>query len=208
MPITTTEKSTGQQITVAQINPNNARVLTQIQYNDPITANGEQTINLPMPSQSVKFTVNVDGVALPIECTRFFVGQSDQLVVPVAINTNQFTYTATDTQIPNTNGVLNYNIILVQDNTHWLLGYDHVSGTGAASTIPGGSWYYHGTYNPPANSEITSLPYCLIASASSNPDRILGGIVDTLNSSSTTQARWSVLPVGVINITGLPGQNA
>lgn len=209
MPITTTEKSTGQQITIARINPNNARVLTQIQYNDAITTNGEQTINLPMPAQSVKFTVDVDGVNLPIPCSRFFVGQSELLVLQNPITTNAFTYTNQPVEVSNTVSTRNFTITITEEQTYYVISYDYVYSTNASSTwVPGGCWYYHGTFA--GGSGITSLELCLLASTSDNPSRIVGGIFDASSFSygALNTIRYAVIPKGIATITGLPGQNA
>lgn len=65
-PITiTTTNTDGEQVTLANVNLNSAKVLQSATYTDPIVTNGTQSISLPYPAYTINFTTDIDQV-LPV----------------------------------------------------------------------------------------------------------------------------------------------
>ena len=176
IPITTTTSS-GATVQVATINPNNAKVLVEANWTDPITTNGPTSISLPMPTSKLNFTVNVPSLSLPFIVGNIYVGSAFNNLVSTPISPSEFTYTSsTYTQTIQANKYYGIISILVDTPAYYIRYEYFASPTSSSYVVNGGRWYKVVTLNALPEG-MSVLSHCLFMSNETTP-RLLCGVYD------------------------------
>lgn len=185
-----TQDSSGNEVTLANINLNSAKVLQSATYTEPIITNGPQSISLPYPTYTINFTNDLD-LQLPV-IDYIGVGTSDGVISNgIVINTSNMTYNNTSSVIYPTvsagGAIVSLKIFNSTDNPYYEFRYTRTSSGSSNINVPSFSYYHIFSAASGANN------YCFLAGYMPDDENrlVLFNILDNNN----TEANSSIFSV-------------